>query len=60
MAAAEFRGMPCRTVGNSGLYVSAIGIGMWKWGDPSYDGSRIGDHDGFQVLDRALELGIYH
>ncbi len=60
MAGVEFRGMPCRTVGNSGLYVSAIGVGMWKWGDPSYDGSRIGDHEGFQVLDRALELGVFH
>lgn len=60
MASVEFRGMPCRKVGNSGLYVSVIGVGMWKWGDPSYDGSRIGDHEGFQVLDRALELGIFH
>ena len=60
MAAVEFRGMPCRRVGNSGLFVSELGLGMWKWGDPSYDGSRIGDHDGFAVLDRALELGVFH
>ena len=56
----EFRGMPCRRVGNSGLFVSAVGLGMWKWGDPAYDGSRIGDHEGFEVLDRALELGVFH
>ena len=56
----EFRGMPCRRVGNSGLFVSAVGLGMWKWGDPVYDGSRIGDHEGFEVLDRALELGVFH
>ena len=56
----EFRGMTCRRVGNSGLFVSAVGLGMWKWGDPVYDGSRIGDHEGFEVLDRALELGVFH
>ena len=55
-----FRDMPCRRVGQSGLFLSAIGLGMWKWGDPLYDGSRIGDHDGFAVLDRALELGVFH
>lgn len=60
MAQAEFNGMPCRRVGHSGLFVSEIGLGMWKWGDPSYDGSRIGDHEGFQVLDRALALGVFH
>ncbi|MBL4574957.1 MAG: aldo/keto reductase [Opitutaceae bacterium] len=52
--------MPCRRVGNSGLYVSEIGLGLWKWGDPSYDGSRVGDADGFKILDRALELGVFH
>ncbi len=52
--------MPCRRVGNSGLYVSEIGLGLWKWGDPSYDESRVSDHDGFPILDRALELGAFH
>ncbi len=56
----EFRSMPCRRVGNSGLFVSVVGLGMWKWGDPVYDGSRIGDHEAFEVLDRALELGVFH
>ncbi|MDA0748511.1 MAG: aldo/keto reductase [bacterium] len=55
-----FRGMPCRKVGNSGLFVSTIGLGLWKWGDPAYDGSRVGDHDGFAILDRSLELGAFH
>ena len=59
-ATVEFNGMKCRRAGNSGLYLPEIGLGMWKWGDPSYDGSRIGDHEGFKVLDRALELGILH
>ena len=55
-----FRGMKCRRMGNSGLWVSEVGLGTWKWGDPSYDGSRVGDHYGFEILDRALELGIFH
>ncbi len=55
-----YRGMKCRRMGNSGLWVSEIGLGLWKWGDPSYDGSRVGDHEGFKILDRALELGVYH
>jgi aryl-alcohol dehydrogenase-like predicted oxidoreductase len=52
--------MKCRRVGNSGLWVSEVGLGLWKWGDPSYDGSRVGDHEGFRMLDRALELGVIH
>ena len=55
-----FRGMKYRRMGHSGLWVSEVGLGTWKWGDPSYDGSRVGEHDGFQILDRALELGITH
>ncbi len=55
-----FRGMPYRRMGHSGLWVSEIGLGLWKWGDPTYDGSRVGEHEGFQILDRALELGITH
>jgi aryl-alcohol dehydrogenase-like predicted oxidoreductase len=56
----EFRDMPYRRMGHSGLWVSEIGLGLWKWGDPSYDGSRIGEHGGFEILDRALELGVTH
>ena len=56
----EFRGMHYRRCGGSGLWLSEVGLGLWKWGDPSYDGSRIGEHDGFAVLDRALELGVTH
>ena len=60
METKTFRGMQCRRMGQSGLWVSAIGLGTWKWGDPSYDGSRVGDHEGFTILDRALELGVFH
>ena len=56
----QFKGMKCRLVGRSGLWVSEVGLGLWKWGDPSYDGSRVGDHNGFAILDRALELGVFH
>ena len=55
-----FRTMKCRRMGCSGLWVSEVGLGLWKWGDPSYDGSRVGDHAGFSMLDRALELGVFH
>lgn len=55
-----FRGMKHRRMGRSGLWVSEIGLGLWKWGDPSYDGSRVGEHDGFAILDHALDLGVTH
>ncbi|MBN1402007.1 MAG: aldo/keto reductase [Anaerolineae bacterium] len=55
-----FRGMNYRRLGRSGLWVSEVGLGLWKWGDPTYDGSRVGEHAGFEILDRALELGVTH
>ncbi len=55
-----FRGMKHRRMGYSGLWVSEVGLGLWKWGDPSYDGSRVGEHEGFKILDKALELGVTH
>ena len=55
-----YHGMKYRRMGFSGLWVSEVGLGLWKWGDPSYDGSRTGEHDGFPILDRALELGVTH
>ena len=55
----EYRGMKCRRLGGSGLWVSEVGLGLWKYGDPSYDKSRVGEHEGFKILDRALELGIF-
>jgi aryl-alcohol dehydrogenase-like predicted oxidoreductase len=55
-----FREMAYRRMGNSGLWVSEVGLGLWKWGDPVYDGSRVGEHEGFRILDRALELGVTH
>jgi len=60
METKDFRGMKYRRMGQSGLWVSEIGLGLWKWGDPTYDGSRVGEHAGFQILDRAQELGVTH
>ncbi len=59
MPPVEYRGMKCRRVGPTTLWASEVGLGMWKYGDPSYDGSRIGEHEAFEVLDRALELGVF-
>jgi len=56
----KFREMKYRRMGHSGLWVSEIGLGLWKWGDPNYDGSRVGEHEGFNILDCALELGVTH
>lgn len=55
-----YKDMKYRKMGNSGLWVSEIGLGLWKWGDPTYDGSRVGEHEGFEILDRALEFGVTH
>ncbi len=55
-----FKGMNYRRLGNSGLWLSEVGLGLWKWGDPNYDGARVGEHDGFAILDKALELGVTH
>ena len=56
----NFRGMTCRKVGTSGLWVSEIGLGLWQWGYPEYDKSRVNEFNGFPILDRALELGVFH
>ena len=60
MTRKSFHGMNYRQCAASGLWLSEVGLGLWKWGDPGYDGSRIGEHEAFAVLDRALELGVTH
>ncbi len=55
----EFHGMPYRWIGRSGLRASAVGLGTWKFGYPETgDGSRVDEKTGFQIFDRALELGV--
>lgn len=55
----NFNGMPYRVLGKSGLKVSNIGLGTWKMGYPeSGDESRIDKKNSFDILDRAIELGV--
>jgi len=55
----EFRGMPYRLLGRSGLRVSSVGLGTWKMGLPeSGDGARVDERTSYAILDRALELGV--
>ena len=51
--------MPYRRLGSSGLQVSAMGLGTWKFGYPETgDGARTNEQESLQILDRALELGV--
>lgn len=53
--------MPLRRAGASGLYLSAVGMGLGRWGTAYADHASVSnDVDGFDLLDRALELGVTH
>ncbi len=55
----SFNGMPYRLLGRSGLRVSAVGLGTWKFGFPETgDGARVEKAAAFQIMDRAIELGV--
>jgi len=55
----EFHGMPYKRLGGSGLRVSNVGLGTWKFGYPETgDGARQGEATALRILDRAAELGI--
>lgn len=55
----DFHGMPYRRLGRSGLLVSNIGLGTWKFGYPETgDGARVDEKTAFQIFDRAMELGV--
>ena len=57
----EFNGMPYRLLGSSGLRVSNVGLGTWKFGFPEKgDGSRVDEKAAFKIMDRAIELGVTH
>jgi len=57
--ATEFNGMPYRPLGRSGLKVSTVGLGTWKFGLPETgDGSRTGEKAAAEIMDRAVELGV--
>ena len=58
-SADSFHGMPYRRLGNSGLRVSRMGLGTWKFGFPETgDGARVDAGMGMRIFDRALELGV--
>jgi aryl-alcohol dehydrogenase-like predicted oxidoreductase len=55
----EFNDMPYQLLGNSGLRVSKIGLGTWKFGYPETgDGARVDAKTAFQIFERAIELGV--
>lgn len=55
----DFHSMPYRRLGQSGLQVSSVGLGTWKYGFPETgDGSRTDEKTAFQILDKAIELGV--
>lgn len=55
----SFNGMPYRRLGRSGLRASEIGLGTWKFGYPETgDGARVDRKTAFQIMDRAVELGV--
>jgi aryl-alcohol dehydrogenase-like predicted oxidoreductase len=55
----DFHKMPFRRLGRSGLQVSNIGLGTWKFGYPDTgDGARLDEKTAFQIFDRAIDLGV--
>ncbi|MBL7735281.1 MAG: aldo/keto reductase [Chitinophagaceae bacterium] len=57
--ASSFNGMPFRSLGKSGLSVSNMGLGAWKFGYPhTGDGSRVDEETAFDIFDRAIDLGV--
>ena len=55
----DFRGMPFRPYGTTGLRVSHIGLGTWKFGYPrTGDASRVDEKTAFKILDKAVEEGV--
>lgn len=46
-------------LGNSGLWVSDVGLGTWKFGYPEKgDGSRTDEKTSLAIMDKAAELGV--
>lgn len=55
----DFHGMPYMRLGNSGLWVSRVGLGTWKFGMPETgDEARVDKSTAMQIFDRALEMGV--
>jgi aryl-alcohol dehydrogenase-like predicted oxidoreductase len=53
-----------RTLGRSGIQVSAVGLGCWAIGGPFWDGATpvgwgtVDDDESIRAIHRALELGV--
>lgn len=57
----DFNDMPYVPLGRSGLKVSKVGLGTWKFGFPETgDGARVDEKTAYQIFDRAIELGVTH
>jgi len=55
----EFNEMPYRRLGNSGLRISNVGLGTWKFGLPETgDGARVDKESGLKILDAAIIEGV--
>lgn len=55
----QFNGMPYVQLGSSGLWVSRVGLGTWKFGRPETgDDARTDQPAALRIFDRALELGV--
>lgn len=59
MATLRYKDTCFNRAGKSGLKVSDIGVGCWKFGYPGRgDGSLTDERDAWRILDKALELGM--
>lgn len=55
----DYHGMPYRSLGDSGLRASQVGLGTWKIGYPDTgDGARVDEASAFDLFDRAMQLGV--
>ncbi len=55
----NFKDMPFKPLGYSGLWVPRVGLGTWKFGMPETgDESRVDQTTAMLIFDRAIELGV--
>jgi len=50
--------MEYTTLGDTGIEVSRIGLGCMSFGDPEWRDWVLGEEEGTELIDRAVELGI--
>lgn len=55
----DFNGMPYNKMGTSGLQISKVGLGTWKFGLPETgDGARVDKDTSLKIMDAAIDEGI--